>query len=245
MLGWLLLQLLAKQRTRECFLVEFTCYKPPAECQANTELSIYVSLSREPIILENLKFQWKIFLSSGLGEETSLPWFIFNDEMVAILDEARVEMEETFATSDGLFKRTGVTSQDIDILIVTVSTFTATPSHATIVARHYKMKESVNMFNLSGMGCSVGVLVVNMAKNLLLVNPDSYALILSTKNTTVNAKYPSNDRTFMLTNSLFRVGGVALLSPTNTKTLHETNCSFSTPFRPTWLLMTRPTVAYL
>ncbi|GLJ43749.1 hypothetical protein SUGI_0910820 [Cryptomeria japonica] len=143
-LGWLLLQLLAKQRWRECFLVDFTCYKPPAERQANAEFSIYVSLSTEPIIPENLKFQWKIFLSSGLGEETSLPRFIFNDEMVATLEEARVEMEETFfATSDELFKRTGVTPQDIDILIVAVSTFTAAPSHASVVASHHKMKESV------------------------------------------------------------------------------------------------------
>ncbi|GLJ43760.1 hypothetical protein SUGI_0911010 [Cryptomeria japonica] len=211
-LGWLLLQLLAKQSRRECFLVDFTCYKPPAERQANAELSIYVSFSTEPIIPENLKFQWKIFLSSGLGEETSLPRFIFKEEMVATLEEARVEMEETFfATAADLFARTGVTPQDIDILIVTVSTFTAAPSHASVVANHYKMKENVKTFNLSGMGCSAGVLAVNMAKDLLLVNPDSYALILSTENTTVNANYPGKDRSFMLTNSLFRAGGAALL----------------------------------
>ncbi|GLJ43667.1 hypothetical protein SUGI_0909050 [Cryptomeria japonica] len=212
-LGWLLLKLLAKRRQRrECFLVDFTCYKPPVERQANAELSIYVSLSAETIIPENLKFQWKIFLSSGLGEETSLPRFIFNDEMVATLEEARVEMEETFfATSDELFARTGVTPQDIDIVIVTVATFTAAPSHASVVASHYKMKESVKTFNLSGMGCSAGVLAVNMARDLLLVNPDSYALILTTENTTINANYPGNDRTFMLTPCLFRVGGAAML----------------------------------
>ncbi|GLJ43756.1 hypothetical protein SUGI_0910920 [Cryptomeria japonica] len=211
-LGCLLLEILGKRGRRECYLVDFTCYKPPAERQVNTEMSIYLSARTEPIIPEHSKFQWKIFLRSGLGEETSLPRFVFNEEMVATLEEARVEMEETFfATADELFARTGVTPQDIDILIVTVSTFTAAPSHASVVANHYKMKENVKMFNLSGMGCSAGVLAVNMARDLLLVNPDSYALILSTENTTVNANYPGKDRSFMLTNSLFRVGGAALL----------------------------------
>ncbi|GLJ43773.1 hypothetical protein SUGI_0911260 [Cryptomeria japonica] len=211
-LGCLLLEIIGKRGRRECYLVDFTCYKPPAERQVNTEMSLYLSASTEPIIPERSKFQWKIFLRSGLGEETSLPRFVFNDEMVATLEEARVEMEETFfATADELFARTGVTPQDIDILIVTVSTFTAAPSHAAVIANHYKMKESVKTFNLSGMGCSAGVLAVNMAKDLLLVNPDSYALILSTESTTVNVNYPGKDRSFMLTNSLLRVGGAALL----------------------------------
>ncbi|GLJ43758.1 hypothetical protein SUGI_0910950 [Cryptomeria japonica] len=201
-LGWLLLEILGKRGRRECYLVNFTCYKPPAERQVNTEMSIYLSARTDPIIPEHSKFQWKIFLRSGLGEETSLPRFVFNEEMVTTLEEARVEMEETFfAMADELFARTGVTPQDIDILIVTVSTFTAAPSHASVVANHYKMKENVKTFNLSG------VLAVHMAKDLLLVNPDSYALILSTENTTVNANYPGKDRSFMLTNSLFRVGG--------------------------------------
>ncbi|GLJ43738.1 hypothetical protein SUGI_0910700 [Cryptomeria japonica] len=211
-LGWLLVQVIAKWRRQECYLVDFTCYKPPAERQANTEMSIYISASSEPIIPENSKFQWKIFLRSGLGEETSLSRHFFNEGMVPTLEEARVEMEETFfATADELFARTGVTPQDIDIVIVTVSTFTAAPSHAAVVANHYNMKENVKTFNLSGMGCSAGVLAVDMAKDLLLVNPDSYVLILTTENTTVNANYPGNDRTFMLTSCLFRVGGAALL----------------------------------
>ncbi|GLJ43767.1 hypothetical protein SUGI_0911180 [Cryptomeria japonica] len=52
----------------------------------------------------------------------------------------------------------------------------------------YKMKESVKTFHLSGMGCSAGVLAlnINLAKYLLLVNSDSYALILSTETITVN-----------------------------------------------------------
>ncbi|GLJ43765.1 hypothetical protein SUGI_0911090 [Cryptomeria japonica] len=206
--GWLLLQ----RRRRECYLVDFTCYKPPAERQANAELSIYFSISTEPTIPENLKFQWRLFLRSGVGEQTSLSRFFFNDGMVATMEEARVEMEECFiATADELFARTGVTPQDIDIVIVMVSTFTAAPSHAAVIANHYNGVLAVKTFNLSGMGCSAGVLAVNMAKDMLLVNPDSYVLILSTENMTVNSIYPGNDRSFMLTNSLFRVGGAALL----------------------------------
>ncbi|GLJ43748.1 hypothetical protein SUGI_0910810 [Cryptomeria japonica] len=73
--------------------------------------------------------------------------------MVGTIEEARFEMEECFiATADELFKTTGITPQDIDIVIVTVSAFTAAPSHASVIANHYKMKESVKTFNLSDMG---------------------------------------------------------------------------------------------
>ncbi|GLJ43743.1 hypothetical protein SUGI_0910750 [Cryptomeria japonica] len=92
-------------------------------------------------------------------------------------------MVATLEEAGELFARTGVTPQDIDILIVTVSTITAASSHASAIANHYKMKESVKTFDLSGIGCSASVLAVDMSKDLLLVIPGSYALILSTATT--------------------------------------------------------------
>ncbi|GLJ43747.1 hypothetical protein SUGI_0910800 [Cryptomeria japonica] len=66
-LGWLLLQILGKRGWRECYLVDFTCYKPPAERQANAQLVIYFVARTEPIIPEHMKFQWRVFLRSGVG----------------------------------------------------------------------------------------------------------------------------------------------------------------------------------
>nr|ADE75636.1 unknown [Picea sitchensis] len=75
----------------------------------------------------------------------------------------------------------------------------------------YKMKESVKTFNLSGMGCSANVIAVDMAKDLFKIYHDSYALVVGTENTTVNANYGGSDKAMMLTNCLFRVGGNAVL----------------------------------
>ncbi|GLJ43742.1 hypothetical protein SUGI_0910740 [Cryptomeria japonica] len=55
-LGWLLLQFVAKRKRRECYLVDFTYYKPPAERQANTEFNIYLLGRTEPLIPGHLRF---------------------------------------------------------------------------------------------------------------------------------------------------------------------------------------------
>ncbi|GLJ43737.1 hypothetical protein SUGI_0910690 [Cryptomeria japonica] len=211
-LGRLLIHVLGRQRQRECYLVDFTCYKPAAERMANTELSIYFSARPEPIIPDRLGFQWRIYLRSGLGEETAVSRFFFNQEMVATMEEARAEVVESLiAATDELFTKTQVTPQDIDIVIVTVSTFTPAPSHASMIVNHYKMKENVKTFSVSGMGCSANVIAVQMAKDMFASYPNCYALVLATESLTMNANYPGNDKTFMLTNCLFRVGGNALL----------------------------------
>lgn len=51
---------------------------------------------------------------------------------------------------------------------------------------------------------------MELAKNLLSGRPNSLALIVSTENLTQNL-YHGNDRGFLLQNTLFRVGGAAIL----------------------------------
>lgn len=210
--GWLFLITRQRYSRHQCYLVDFACYKPPAERQVNTDLSIYFSAMQEPINADNEKFQWRIYRRSGLGEETCLPRCYFNDEMVATLEEARVEMEECFvAVLDELFAKTYVEPSEIDIVIVNVSTFGPAPSLTAWIVNRYKMKENVKTFNLSGMGCSASLIAVDMAKDLFKVYRGSYALVIGSENITANGHYEGNNKSMMVTNCLFRVGGYALL----------------------------------
>jgi len=65
-------------------------------------------------------------------------------------------------------------------------------------------------YNLAGMGCSAGIIAVDLAKQMLQLFPDSYALVVSTENLTFNW-YPGTNKGMLVTNTLFRVGGAALL----------------------------------
>ena len=55
------------------------------------------------------------------------------------------------------------------------------------------MRENVRNYNLAGMGCSAGVVSVDLAKDLLKTHPNSTALVISTENITQNW-YRSNQR---------------------------------------------------
>ena len=60
----------------------------------------------------------------------------------------------------------------IDILIVVCSCFAPTPSLASMVVNHFKMRTDVLSHNLAGMGCSSGVIAIDMARHYLQVTAD-------------------------------------------------------------------------
>jgi predicted naringenin-chalcone synthase len=60
------------------------------------------------------------------------------------------------------------------------------PFPAAMVVNHFKMRSNIISYNLGGMGCSAGVIAVNLAQQLLQVHPHSTALVVSTENITLN-----------------------------------------------------------
>ena len=59
----------------------------------------------------------------------------------------------------------------VDILIVVCSCFAPTPSLASMLVNHFKMRTDVLSHNLAGMGCSGGVVALDMAKQFLQARP--------------------------------------------------------------------------
>ncbi|VVA17961.1 PREDICTED: 3-ketoacyl-CoA synthase [Prunus dulcis] len=178
-------------KPRTVFLVDYACFKPPVTCRV--PFSTFMEHSR--LILSNnpksVEFQMRILERSGLGEETCLPPAIHY-----------IPPNPTMET--------GLKPKDIDILIVNCSLFSPTPSLSAMVINKYKLRSNIRSFNLSGMGCSAGVISIDLARDLLQVHPNSNAVVVSTEIITPNY-YQGKERAMLLPNCLFRMGGAALL----------------------------------
>ncbi|KAL3525462.1 hypothetical protein ACH5RR_013834 [Cinchona calisaya] len=198
-------------KPRSVYLVDYSCYKPPITCRV--PFSTFMEHSR--LILKDspksVDFQMRILERSGLGEETCLPPAIHYIPPNPTMEDARNEAQTViFSSIDSLMKKTGLKAKDIDILVVNCSLFSPTPSLSAMVINKYKLRSNIKSFNLSGMGCSAGLISIDLARDLLQVCPNSYALIVSTEIITPNY-YKGNERAMLLPNCLFRMGGAAIL----------------------------------
>lgn len=81
-----------------------------------------------------------------------------------------------------------------------------------MICNRYRFREDICSYNLGGMGCSAGVIAIDLAKQLIQNSRSSQtlALVISTENLTQNL-YTGNDRSMMMQNTLFRCGGAAML----------------------------------
>ncbi|KAF7152311.1 hypothetical protein RHSIM_Rhsim01G0271100 [Rhododendron simsii] len=148
---------------------------------------------------------------TGLGDSTYLPEGFFKDPPDTSMEYARREMEMAmFGAVDELLENTKVRSRDVGIVVVNCCISCLAPSLSSMIVNRYKMKEGVVSYNLSGMGCTAGLVAVSLAKQLLQVHHNCYALVISTESITQNA-YTGNERSKFLINCAFRVGGAAIL----------------------------------
>ncbi|XBH62433.1 3-ketoacyl-CoA synthase 11 [Aegilops tauschii subsp. strangulata] len=198
-------------RPRSVYLVDFGCYKPGPERRCSRETFMRCSKLTGNFTEANLDFQRKILERSGLGEDTYIPPALVtvppNPSMELARQEAQVCM---FGAIDNMLAKTGVKPKDIGILVVNCSLFNPTPSLSAMVVNHYKLRGNIVSYNLGGMGCSAGLLSIDLAKDLLQVHPNSYAMVVSTENITLNW-YFGNNRSMLVSNCLFRMGCAAIL----------------------------------
>lgn len=109
-----------------------------------------------------------------------------------------------------MLRSTKTKPKNIDILVINCSLFSPTPSLCSMVINKFNMRSDISSYNLSGMGCSAGLISIELAKNILASRPNSTALVVSTEIITPNL-YHGNERAFLLQNTLFRCGGAAVL----------------------------------
>ncbi|KAL0332482.1 UNVERIFIED_CONTAM: 3-ketoacyl-CoA synthase 6 [Sesamum calycinum] len=161
---------------------------------------------------KSVDFQMRILERSGLGEETCVPPAMHYIPPMPTTGAARAEAETTlFSAIDSLMEKTGINPKDIDILIINCSLFSPTPSLSAMVVNKYKLRSNIKSFNLSGMGCSAGLISIDLARDLLQVHHNSYALVVSAEILTSPNYYKGSERAMLLPNCLFRMGGAAIL----------------------------------
>ncbi|KAF9588141.1 hypothetical protein IFM89_007617 [Coptis chinensis] len=193
------------------FLIDFSCYKPDDTLKCSHDVFIERSALLQIFSKESLEFQKTILEKSGLGQSTYFPRPMWGLPPNPCMAEARHEVETVvYGAINELLAKTSIKVTDIGIIIANSSLFNPTPSLCSMIVNHYKLDSSVLSYNLGGMGCSAGLISIDLAKHLLQVHPNTYALVVSTENITLNWYFGSN-RSMLVSNCLFRMGAGAIL----------------------------------
>ncbi|XP_010432405.1 PREDICTED: 3-ketoacyl-CoA synthase 17 [Camelina sativa] len=198
-------------RPRSVYLVDYSCYLPPSDQKVSYQKFMNNSSLIQDFSESSLEFQRKILVRSGLGEETYLPESIHCTPPRPTMAAAREEAEQViFGALDNLFENTKINPREIGVLVVNCSLFNPTPSLSAMIVNKYKLRGNVKSFNLGGMGCSAGVIAIDLASDMLQIHRNTFALVVSTENITQNW-YFGNKKAMLIPNCLFRVGGSAVL----------------------------------
>ncbi|CAN6178514.1 unnamed protein product [Urochloa humidicola] len=208
-----------KQRPRSVYLIDYVCFRAPKTYRVPYASFIEHVHQTSHLSERSIRFLTRLLERSGLGEETSLPTmatYIEGYKYCTPLEEGRKEAELViFSAIDDLFAKASIDPTTIDIVVVNCSGFSPTPTMPDMIVNKYKMRSDIRSIHLSGMGCSAGLISIELAKNLLQAMPQgARALVVSTETLTPNF-YLGNERAMLLPYCLFRMGASAVLLSTS------------------------------
>ncbi|KAK3041944.1 hypothetical protein RJ639_002252 [Escallonia herrerae] len=158
-----------------------------------------------------IEFQRKVAERSAIGNETHVPSGFHLLPSVNSFSSTTNEIETVlFSIVQALLTKHNINPRSIDILIINCSLVSRTPSLSAMVINKFGFRSNVKSFNLTGMGCSAGILSISLARDLLKVHKNSLALVLSMEPICSNV-YEGQFKSMILSNCLFRVGGAGIL----------------------------------
>ncbi|BFG19814.1 hypothetical protein CerSpe_060880 [Prunus speciosa] len=198
-------------RSKSIYLIDFTCYLPPDSLRVPTSNFIeHIEISGMHD-RESVDFQTKVLERSGIGAESCMPITVHEIPPYSSLKATRNETETVlFTIVKDLLSKHKINPKSIDILVSNCSLFSPTPSITSMVINKFGFRSNIKSINLSGMGCSAGILSISLAKDLLKVHKNCLALVLSMEAVTPNG-YGGRMKSMLLPNILFRMGGAAIL----------------------------------
>lgn len=210
------------RKPRPVYLIDVETFQAPERYHVTVDRFMKTTLASKKFDEDAIAFQKKLLGRSGIGEKSAFPVGILehchtipenggDERAVCNMHFAREEAELVlFSCLDALLVRNNLDPKSIDILIVNCSLFNPTPSLSAMLVNKYKMRSSVRTYNLAGMGCSAGLISIDLAKDLLQVHRKATCVVVSTENITQNW-YLGRERSMLITNTLFRMGGAAVL----------------------------------
>ncbi|CAA7058845.1 unnamed protein product [Microthlaspi erraticum] len=215
--GLLVLHMIYQIITRRAtvYLLDFTCYRAPDSNRVPMSTLLETIFLDDNLDQESIDFQARVLERSWLSNQTSIPPSLMEIPLKKCLSAVQTETMTTLFTSvEDLLMKNKLSPRSIDILITNCSLHAPTPSLSAMLINRFHMRSNIMSFNLSGMGCSAGILSVGLANDLLNVHRGSLALIVSTEALNTHW-YIGKDRSMLLTNCLFRMGAAAVLMSSN------------------------------
>ena len=206
------------------YVLDFAVFEAPRSWRASRADLVEVMRRTGAFSAESLDFMARLLSKSGTGDcthwppstlrmlrgvdpATGQPWTTADRSIGAARMVAEKVICDTFAEA---LRRTGKKAHEVDFLIVNCSLFCPTPSLAAIIAHRFKLKPTCRTYNLGGMGCSASIIALDLAKQLLQATSNAIAVVVSTEEISQQL-YMGNERPLLLQNTLFRVGGAAIV----------------------------------
>ncbi|ELP90763.1 hypothetical protein EIN_026020 [Entamoeba invadens IP1] len=199
-------------RDPDIFLVGFATATPPKEYRVTQKEFAQYTHDIKVFNPESLAFLERMIPRTGLGDETALPHAFKSIPPDDSYKEGRDELEVSIRLAcDELFKANKIDpTKDIDFIVSNCSMFAPTPSLAAMIMNIYKVKTTCKNYSLGGMGCSAGLISLDLARDILRCYKNVNVLVYSTENIT-RGWYGGQVRGKLLSDTLFRMGGAAIL----------------------------------
>uniref|UniRef100_A0A0D9VMI9 3-ketoacyl-CoA synthase n=1 Tax=Leersia perrieri TaxID=77586 RepID=A0A0D9VMI9_9ORYZ len=209
-LAW---QAITRRRRGACYLLDYACHKPTDDRKVTTEQAGAIIERNKRLGLPEYRFLLKVIVNSGIGEHTYSPRNVLDGrEECPTLADAVDEMDSFFDDAvSAVFSKSGVSPLDVDLVVINVGSFSPSPSLADRIVRRFGMRDDVMAYNLSGMGCSAGLVSVDLARNVMMTRAGNTTALVLTSESCAPNWYTGTDKSMMLGNCLFRCGGAAAL----------------------------------
>ncbi|KAL3811160.1 hypothetical protein ACHAXA_001375 [Cyclostephanos tholiformis] len=199
------------------YMLSFSTFKAPDSWKVSHAEIMQMMKNQNCFTDESLEFMSRLLERSGTGQSTAWPPGIVQclkgKETDRSIEASRKEAETViFDIVESALRKARLHPRDVDVLVINCSLFSPTPSLCAMVISKFGMRQDIQSFNLSGMGCGASLISVGLAKDLLQRRRfrGGKALVVSTEIITPNL-YRGNERGFLLQNTLFRCGGAAIV----------------------------------
>lgn len=198
------------------YLISFATFKAPESWQVTHDQLAEIFRKQNCFNEESLAFMKRIVSRSGTGQRTAYPL-----NLVRTLDghkadfslaASRTEAETIiYDVVEQAMKIANLKPKDIDVLVINCSLFSPTPSLCASVISHFQMRSNILSYNLSGMGCGASLLAMDLARRMLRTKPSGGRALFVSTEIACSSLYLGNERSFLVQNTLFRMGGSAVI----------------------------------
>jgi len=199
------------------YMLAFSTFKAPESWKVSHAEIVQMMKNQDCFTDDSIKFMARLLERSGTGQSTAWPpgivQCLHDKPSDRSIEASRKEAETViFDIVQSALRKANVHPQEVDVLVINCSLFSPTPSLCAMVISKFGMRQDIQSFNLSGMGCGASLISVGLAKDLLQRRRfrGGKALVVSTEIITPNL-YHGNERGFLLQNTLFRCGGAAIV----------------------------------